>query len=262
MYFCKNCGEPYMTDEAVMCVKCGVAKGQGNNYCHNCGKPLAPDAAVCLNCGVANKQAPAPDAKSKLVAGLLAIFLGTFGVHNFYLGYTGKAVTQLVLSIVGILLCCVVVGELFTGCSVTGVSCTVSAAELTSVAVVSTVTLFSFSKFCPSIFSSFWPGKGLILICQGITLAVCVDLAGQDHDTFYQSPDTYTHNNELSGLYRKCTASGSYNSSCTAAGGQRNQCTGYCQPGTGYPFHRTWMLHWMDRRTVWNRWYHLRSICQ
>lgn len=57
-----------------------------------------------------NKQAPAPDAKSKLVAGLLAIFLGTFGVHNFYLGYTGKAVTQLVLSIVGILLCCVVVG--------------------------------------------------------------------------------------------------------------------------------------------------------
>ena len=91
MYFCKNCGEPYMTDEAVMCVKCGVAKGQGNNYCHNCGKPLAPDAAVCLNCGVANKQAPAPDAKSKLVAGLLAIF-------------------QLVLSIVGILLCCVVVG--------------------------------------------------------------------------------------------------------------------------------------------------------
>ena len=38
MYFCKNCGEPYMTDEAVMCVKCGVAKGQGNNYCHNCGK--------------------------------------------------------------------------------------------------------------------------------------------------------------------------------------------------------------------------------
>lgn len=110
MYYCKNCGEPYMTDEAVMCIKCGVAKGQGSNYCHNCGKPLAPDAAVCLNCGVANKQAPAPDAKSKLVAGLLGIFLGGFGVHNFYLGYTGKAVTQLVLSIVGLLLSCVAIG--------------------------------------------------------------------------------------------------------------------------------------------------------
>lgn len=123
MYFCKNCGEPYMTDEAVMCVKCGVAKGQGNNYCHNCGKPLAPDAAVCLNCGVANKQAPAPDAKSKLVAGLLAIFLGTFGVHNFYLGYTGKAVTQLVLSIV--LGCCTGwIGALF---GIGGIICAVFA---------------------------------------------------------------------------------------------------------------------------------------
>lgn len=81
MYYCKNCGEPYMTDEAVMCIKCGVAKGQGNNYCHNCGKPLAPDAAVCLNCGVANKQAPAPDAKSKLVAGLLVFFW----VHSVFI---------------------------------------------------------------------------------------------------------------------------------------------------------------------------------
>ena len=33
--------------------------------------------------------------KSKVAAGLLAIFLGAFGVHNFYLGYTGKAVAQL-----------------------------------------------------------------------------------------------------------------------------------------------------------------------
>ena len=104
MYYCKNCGEPYMTDEAVMCIKCGVAKGQGNNYCHNCGKPLAPDAAVCLNCGVANKQAPAPDAKSKLVAGLLGIFLGTFGVHNFYLGYNGKAIAQLLITLLSLFL--------------------------------------------------------------------------------------------------------------------------------------------------------------
>ena len=38
--------------------------------------------------------------KSKLVAGLLAIFLGTFGIHNFYLGYTQKAVIQLVITII------------------------------------------------------------------------------------------------------------------------------------------------------------------
>lgn len=106
MYFCKNCGEAYVTDEAVMCVKCGVAKGQGSNYCHSCGNPVTPEATVCLNCGVAHKSKTADDAKSKLAAGLLGIFLGCYGVHNFYLGYTGKAVTQLVLTLVGYLFVC------------------------------------------------------------------------------------------------------------------------------------------------------------
>jgi TM2 domain-containing membrane protein YozV len=40
--------------------------------------------------------------KSKVAAGLLGIFLGSFGVHNFYLGYTAKAVTQLALTVLGI----------------------------------------------------------------------------------------------------------------------------------------------------------------
>ncbi|NMM98342.1 TM2 domain-containing protein [Bifidobacterium olomucense] len=40
-------------------------------------------------------------AKSKMAAGLLGIFLGSLGVHNFYLGYTGKAVCQLLLTLVG-----------------------------------------------------------------------------------------------------------------------------------------------------------------
>lgn len=39
--------------------------------------------------------------KSMVVAVLLAVFLGTLGIHNFYLGYTQKAVIQLVLTIVG-----------------------------------------------------------------------------------------------------------------------------------------------------------------
>ena len=72
--------------------------------------PAGPGAEVCLNCGVANKKVANASSKSKIVAGLLGIFLGCFGVHNFYLGYTSKAVTQLVLTIVGIVLSCVVVG--------------------------------------------------------------------------------------------------------------------------------------------------------
>ncbi len=50
--------------------------------------------------------------RQKLVAGLLAIFLGGLGVHNFYLGYTGKAVAQLLLTIVGSI---VVVGPIVAG---------------------------------------------------------------------------------------------------------------------------------------------------
>lgn len=110
MYYCKHCGEAYQTDQAVICVKCGAPKGRGTNFCNNCGKPVQPGTAVCMNCGVPNRELPPADAKSKLAAGLFGIFLGSFGVHNFYLGYTGKAVTQLVLSIVGILLSCIVVG--------------------------------------------------------------------------------------------------------------------------------------------------------
>lgn len=37
--------------------------------------------------------------KSKIAAGLFGIFFGAFGVHNFYLGYTGKAIAQLLITI-------------------------------------------------------------------------------------------------------------------------------------------------------------------
>lgn len=37
--------------------------------------------------------------KSKLVAGLLQIFLGTFGIGRFYLGYNGIAIAQLAVSL-------------------------------------------------------------------------------------------------------------------------------------------------------------------
>lgn len=41
-----------------------------------------------------------PYAKSRIVAGLLGIFLGPWGVHRFYLGYAGIGVVQIVVTIV------------------------------------------------------------------------------------------------------------------------------------------------------------------
>lgn len=43
------------------------------------------------------------ESKSKVTAILLAVFVGAFGAHNFYLGYTRNAVIQLILTIVGLL---------------------------------------------------------------------------------------------------------------------------------------------------------------
>jgi TM2 domain-containing membrane protein YozV len=40
--------------------------------------------------------------KSKLAAGLLGIFLGGLGIHNFYLGYKGKALAQLLIAVLTI----------------------------------------------------------------------------------------------------------------------------------------------------------------
>lgn len=105
--FCKNCGAP-MDASAVVCVKCGCAKGAGASFCPNCGNATTPGAAVCLSCGAS--LAAQPDGqvgdKSKLAAGLLGIFLGSLGVHNFYLGYTTKAIIQLVVSLVGGIVTC------------------------------------------------------------------------------------------------------------------------------------------------------------
>lgn len=36
--------------------------------------------------------------KSRIAAGLLAIFLGTYGVHNFYLGNTSLGIKKILLS--------------------------------------------------------------------------------------------------------------------------------------------------------------------
>ncbi len=37
--------------------------------------------------------------KSKVAFVLLGIFLGTLGIHNFYAGYTGKAIAQLLITV-------------------------------------------------------------------------------------------------------------------------------------------------------------------
>ncbi len=96
--YCKNCGES-VDSGASVCLKCGVRIGDGTKYCSNCGSTVSSNASVCVKCGYALKNiVPGSARKSKTTAGILAILLGAFGAHNFYLGNNGKAVLQLLLS--------------------------------------------------------------------------------------------------------------------------------------------------------------------
>ncbi len=83
-------------------------------YCAHCGQSVEAHQVVCLNCGAQIKRTNSATEFSsrQLAGGLFGIFLGAFGVHNFYLGYTEKAVIQLLLGTVGALL---IVGPMISG---------------------------------------------------------------------------------------------------------------------------------------------------
>ena len=72
-------------------------------YCKYCGKKINEDQEVCLNCGKMVKDKIGIDEsinhKSKVAAGVLGILLGALGIHNFYLGYTGKGIAQLLITL-------------------------------------------------------------------------------------------------------------------------------------------------------------------
>lgn len=77
-----------------------------SKFCVNCGKEIADAAYICPNCGVraasSTNVSSGNGGKSKVAAGLFGILLGCFGVHNFYLGYTGKAVAQLLITLLSL----------------------------------------------------------------------------------------------------------------------------------------------------------------
>jgi len=70
-------------------------------YCRNCGNEIDTSQTVCGNCGANQSTAGATiqsASKSRLVVGLIGIFLGTLGIHNFVLGYTTRGLTQLLIT--------------------------------------------------------------------------------------------------------------------------------------------------------------------
>jgi len=73
-------------------------------YCRNCGKEIDEKAVVCPHCGVDQRstyRSVQNASKSRLLIGLVGIFFGTLGIHNFILGHTSRGVTQLLLTVLG-----------------------------------------------------------------------------------------------------------------------------------------------------------------
>lgn len=98
--------------------------------CPTCQTPAPPNAIRCSTCGhlfssaystqvgqtpYPRAQAPAPGAASTdpnrwLIAMLLAFFIGPFGVHRFYMGYTTIGVVMLTFELIGLATACIAVG--------------------------------------------------------------------------------------------------------------------------------------------------------
>ena len=111
---CPNCHELY--DNAVddTCPKCTITH---QIVCPRCGRTYSPSFAKCPYCGVNNDAfVPVPaatlldpsityvggEAKDRRTAALLALLLGGFGIHEFYLGNTRAGIFMLLFSWTGI----------------------------------------------------------------------------------------------------------------------------------------------------------------
>lgn len=109
--YCRNCGRK-IEDDRELCEEC-EAKLKTETVNNDAQKvevveevvnnnPINDNSSTNTNSANTTSNNGArvtTEQKSKLAAGLFGIFLGTFGVHNFYLGFTGKAVTQLLITV-------------------------------------------------------------------------------------------------------------------------------------------------------------------
>ena len=101
--YCRECGKK-VNENAVACTGCGVNPKLSKNFCGACGVKTKDNQIVCLKCGVSlggSLGGSSSGEKSKIIACLLALFLGSIGVHKFYLGYNTQGIIMLLCGTVG-----------------------------------------------------------------------------------------------------------------------------------------------------------------
>jgi len=85
-------------------MNCGAKPMAGTSFCPECGVQTTPLTEICVKCGARVAKGLGADIspKSRLATTLLALFLGEFGAHRFYVGKTGTAIVMLVLGVAGL----------------------------------------------------------------------------------------------------------------------------------------------------------------
>ena len=102
--FCRECGKK-VNENAVACTSCGVNPKRASNFCGACGVKTKANQVVCVKCGVSlGSSSGGTGEKNKMIAFLLALFLGTIGIHKFYLGYKNPGIIMLLCGTIGWLL--------------------------------------------------------------------------------------------------------------------------------------------------------------
>jgi len=94
---------------SVLCPQCGAPAQEGAAKCEYCGAAIAqpvqsaqpvqqaqPQQVVYVQQSTVNPERANWPIKNKIVAALLAILLGTLGIHKFYLGQNGKGILYLI----------------------------------------------------------------------------------------------------------------------------------------------------------------------
>lgn len=113
---CKGCGEE-IAEDVMFCPKCGVRQNSSSDREANIDKIVANTASVTddvssvvsdahnlIKAGkkeiTEKKEGASP--KSRVVAAVLAFFLGMIGVHSFYLEKKGNGIAHIIIALLGI----------------------------------------------------------------------------------------------------------------------------------------------------------------
>lgn len=88
----------------MFCGQCGGKMDPADRVCRGCGAPAIHDRGPAApqdpaGYGPSDSGRPRKSKSTYQLLGLLLGFFGFPGVHNFYAGYTGKALAQILMTV-------------------------------------------------------------------------------------------------------------------------------------------------------------------